>query len=70
MSELKMKEFRRLPVDERTRKDDDKFHFHYTRVKHNMQEVPKVYAKRKRLIDRELIIRDQLKTVRTMFHQV
>ena len=69
MSELKMKQYRRIPVDERTRKTDDKFHFHHTRVRENMQQaIPAFEAKRKRLIDKELIIRDQLKTVRTMFY--
>ena len=62
-----MKEFRRIPIDERTDKDDDRFHFHYTRVRLNTLETPKVFVKRKRLIERELILRNQLKTVSTEF---
>ena len=62
-SERKMIEFRHIPFEDRTDKDDSRFHFHYTRARLNKLGLQQVVSSSKKMVDREQVIQDQLKTV-------
>ena len=58
-----MIEFRHIPFEDRTDKDDSRFHFHYTRARLNKLGLQQVVSSSKKMVDREQVIQDQLKTV-------
>ena len=62
-SERKIIEFRHIPFEDRTDKDDSRFHFHYTRARLNKLGLQQVVSSSKKMVDREQVIQDQLKTV-------
>ena len=65
-SERKMIEFRHIPFEDRTDKDDSRFHFHYTRARLSKLGLQQVVSSSKKMVDREQVIQDQLKTVSTL----
>ena len=61
-----MIEFRHIPFEDRTDKDDSRFHFHYTRARLSKLGLQQVVSSSKKMVDREQVIQDQLKTVSTL----
>ena len=52
----KMIEFRHIPFEDRTDKDDSRFHFHYTRARLNKLGLQQVVSSSKKMVDREQVI--------------